>query len=78
MAIETLKRFVEGELLSGREVSNDENLLLSGLVDSLGVMRLVAFIEKSFEFKVPAGDVKLANFQSLEAVAAYVADRRDG
>jgi acyl carrier protein len=75
MVLKTLKDFVESELLSGRMVETNENLLLSGLVDSLGVMRLVGFIEKSYGFKVPAADVKLSNFQTLDAIAAYVASR---
>ncbi len=70
-----IKSFIETDLLSGRRIESGENLLLSGLVDSLGVMRLVAFIESRFGFKVPAGDVKLANFETLEAIVGYVAAR---
>ncbi len=70
-----IKSFIETDLLSGRGIESGENLLLSGLVDSLGVMRLVAFIESRFGFKVPAGDVKLANFETLEAIVGYVAAR---
>ena len=70
-----IKSFIETSLLSGRPIDSGENLLLSGLVDSLGVMRLVAFIESHFGFKVPAGDVKLANFETLEAIVGYVSAR---
>ena len=69
---ETIRTFIQSDLLSGRPVTNDEPLLLSGLVDSLGVMRLVAFLEKSFGFRVPAGDLKLSNFGTLDAIVAYV------
>ncbi len=70
-----IKTFIETDLLSGRQIDEGENLLLSGLVDSFGIMRLVAFIESHFGFKVPAGDVKLANFATLEAIVGYVAAR---
>ena len=72
-----IKSFIETDLLSGRRIDPGENLLLSGLVDSLGMMRLVAFIESHFGFKVPAGDVKLANFATLEAIADYVTARTE-
>ena len=67
-----IKRFIETQLVAGRKIADSEDLLLSGLVDSLGVMRLVAFIETNFGFKVPARDIKLANFSTLDAIVAYV------
>ena len=70
-----IQSFIETDLLSGRRIDPGEELLLSGLVDSLGVMRLVAYIESHFGLKIPAGDVKLANFETLEAIAAYVSAR---
>ncbi len=70
-----IKGFIETDLLSGRPIDSRENLLLSGLVDSLGIMRLVSYIEAHYGFKIPAGDVKLANFKTLEAIVDYVAAR---
>ncbi|MDJ0951644.1 MAG: acyl carrier protein [Alphaproteobacteria bacterium] len=75
--LDTIKSFIETELLSGREIDSGENLLLSGLVDSLGVMRLVAFIEVKFGLKVPAADIKLVNFATLDAIVAYVGARAE-
>ena len=71
----TIEGFIQDQLLSGRRVEGGEDLLLSGLVDSLGVMRLVSFLESSFSFKVPAQDVKLTNFATLDAIVTYVEGR---
>ena len=71
----TLREFVESKLLAGRRIGDSEDRLLSGLVDSLGVMRLVSFIETNFGFKVPAPDIKLAHFSTLDAIVAYVEKR---
>ena len=71
----TIQGFIEEQLLSGRRVEGAEDLLLSGLVDSLGVMRLVSFLESSFGFKVPAQDVKLTNFATIDAIVTYVEGR---
>lgn len=76
-AIESIRGFVENDLLSGRKVADDEGLLLSGLVDSLGVMRLVSFIESSFDIKVPSSDLRLENFANLAAISAYVVGRQN-
>ena len=71
----TLRDFIEHKLLADREIGDSEDLLLSGLVDSLGVMRLVSFIEATFGFKVPAPDIKLAHFSTLDAIVSYVEKR---
>lgn len=71
-----LKAFVETSLLNGQSVATEENLLLSGLVDSLGVMSLVAHIEETFGFKIPFEDVVIENFMSIDTMSAYVEKRK--
>lgn len=76
--IETLKRFITTELLANRQELNlgpDDNLLISGLIDSLGVMRLVSFIEDNFGIHVPPEDVTIENFQSISILSAYLESR---
>ena len=74
-APDRIRGFVVDDLLQGQEVANDENLLLSGMLDSLAVMSLVAFIEKDFAISIPFGDVVIENFQSIDAIVAYVDGR---
>jgi len=45
-------------------LSDDDDLLTSGLVDSLGMMSLVAFIEEQFGVAVPPEDVTLETFST--------------
>lgn len=76
-----LTRFLTDELLTGRApeaLSADDDLLASGLLDSLGVMQLVWFIEKEFGVQVPPQDVTIEHFQSVDRIAAYVEGRRGG
>jgi len=56
-------------------MSADENLLLSGLVDSLGVMTLVAHLEEVTGAPVPMEDVILENFATINAITAYIGTR---
>ena len=61
-----LTEFVSEELLDIDEpIAADESLLAEGMVDSLGMMRLVAFIEQEFNYKVPAGDLTIQNFRTI-------------
>ena len=50
----------------------DDDLLNSGLVDSMGVMRLIAFIEEEFNVKIPPQDLVIENFVSVSAMVAYL------
>jgi len=73
-----LIEFIRVELLEDpdRELSTRDELLLDDIVDSLGVMRLVHFIEERGNTSVPAEDVTIDNFATIETIAAYIG-RRD-
>ncbi len=65
--------YIESELLNGQySVSEDQDLLISGLVDSIGIVRLVAFIEKELDIAIPPKDLTLENFGSVALIAQYV------
>ncbi|MCO5183626.1 MAG: phosphopantetheine-binding protein [Anaerolineae bacterium] len=72
---QTLHRFITDELLVDEElgtVSADDNLLLAGFIDSLGIMRLIAFMEETFHVNVHPQDVTIENFASINTMAAYL------
>ncbi|MEV8466973.1 phosphopantetheine-binding protein [Fluviibacterium sp. DFM31] len=68
--------FIETTLLRGRAIGGGEELLLSGLLDSLAVMALVAEVERVSGRPVPPTDVLIENFATLDAIGAYL-DRQD-
>ena len=70
-----LSTFISEELLGGVTIGIDDNLLIDGMVDSIGIMRLVAFIEEQFEFSVPPEDFIIENFQTVDVLSDYVRDR---
>lgn len=70
-----VRTFIETTLLHGRTIAPDEELLLSGLLDSLAVMSLVAEVERVTGQRVPPTDIVIENFSTLQAIAAYMAQR---
>ena len=79
-AKETVTAFISEELLDGRALEDDENLLREGAVDSLGMLRLVAYIEESFAIEVPPEHFTIENFRSVNSINDYLArviDRAD-
>lgn len=73
----TVRDFITRDLLMDPALAlgDADELLLSGLVDSLGAMRLVAHLETAYGIKVPAEDVLLEHFESIDAIAAYLGRR---
>ena len=74
---ERLARYIANDLLNegNRVIGDDEDLLASGLLDSLSVMSLVHFIEQDLGIDVPAEDVTIENFVSLRAIDGYLGRR---
>jgi acyl carrier protein len=56
-------------------VQSDARLLERGIIDSLGVMELVSFIESTFGVTVEDENITEDNLGSIDAVAAFVMTR---
>ena len=74
---ERLARYIAADVLNQPDVviGEDEDLLSSGLLDSLSVMSVIHFIEQDLSIDIPAEDVTIENFVSLRAIDAYLGKR---
>lgn len=73
-----LRDYINHELLGSRNgtlIDDDEDLLGSGLIDSIGMASVVLFIEATCGIDVPPEDVTIDHFYSLNAIEAYLANR---
>jgi acyl carrier protein len=76
---EPLRNFIVEELVSDEApLGLDDNLLADGMIDSLGAVRLIAFIEERFGFQIPSKDLVIENFRTIHRLAAYLESRIDG
>ncbi|MFO7700841.1 MAG: acyl carrier protein [Acidimicrobiia bacterium] len=71
-------RYVNDHIVGGggTSVAADDEIVLDGTIDSLGVTRLIDFLEKDFAITIPAEDVTIDNFRSISAMVDYVLSRR--
>ncbi|MFK8006477.1 MAG: acyl carrier protein [Saprospiraceae bacterium] len=72
---EQIINFIKEDLHNGKsdfELLPDEDLLASGLVESLSMMQLIHFVEETFQIKIPPQDMTIDNFVTVEAIANYV------
>ena len=52
--------------------SDDESLIDNGVVDSLGIFRLVTFLEENFGVKVGDEEISAENLQSVNVIEQLV------
>lgn len=69
-----LMQYIKEEFLRGRHANLTENddLLNSGILNSLAILQLVAHIEEQLGIEVPVEDVVYENFQSVASLSAYL------
>lgn len=66
---EKIKNFiVENFLFGERELKDDEPLFESGIIDSLGLIKLIAFIEKNFNVSIDISEIMIENFNTLNDI----------
>jgi acyl carrier protein len=74
-----IRRFVAETLLfsgNGFDYSDDASFLDSGMIDSMGVMDLVTFVQSSFGLDVEPEHVTPENFDSVARLARYIRGQR--
>lgn len=54
------------------EISPQDDLLGSGLVESMGMIKIISFIEQQFDIAIPAQDMTIENFLTVEAMVNYI------
>lgn len=70
---EALVTFIERDLLVGRagEIHAETYLFADGLIDSLKILQLVAFVERATGRSIAERDIVMKNFRSVQAIAEH-------
>lgn len=68
-----IKEEISIELIE--EIDVHEDLLGSGIVDSMGMMKLIDFIEKESNISIPQEDMTVENFMTIERIIAYLSGK---
>jgi acyl carrier protein len=70
-----VRSFIDENFLYMRpdfELGADDSLMGNGIVDSMGVMEVIEFLEEQFSVVVGDEDITEANIGTLNAIAGYV------
>ncbi len=57
-------------------VSDTDSLVEHGVIDSLTMMELIGFLERTYEIQVTDDELIPENFETLSAIAGFVEQKR--
>jgi acyl carrier protein len=75
---EQIREYIVQNLLftdDGFTYSDDDSLLEEGIIDSVGVMNLVLFIEERFNIQIPDQDITRDHFDSVNKLGQYISSK---
>jgi len=70
----SLDKFIQDELLDEphANLASESDLLTTNLIDSLGWMRVVEYVESAHGYRIPPEDITIENFINLDTLSNYV------
>ena len=74
---EAIRSYISNELAPGSEIDEETSLITSEIIDSMGVLTLIGFLEEEFGVEISSDDVDLTHFESVVGIARLVEERRD-
>lgn len=71
-----IKKFILDEFLSeNSDLKDDELLFFSGIIDSLGMVQLTAFLEETFGVSINPRDVTMNNFNTINKITDIISKK---
>ena len=75
---DTVREYISSQFLEDRpayQLTNDENLIENEVIDSLGIMLLVDFLESTFGVDIEAEEVVVENFETVDAIVSLISTK---
>jgi acyl carrier protein len=77
----SVKTYILDEFLPGEdpeELADDTPLITGGVLDSLATLKLVSFLEETFNVSIEAHEVDTENLNTLNDIGALVTSKQGG
>jgi acyl carrier protein len=77
-AVSTMSAYIASKILKqpAREISADEPLISSGLIDSFSLMDLALFVEDTFGVRIEDTELNAGTFDTLAQLASLIESRK--
>ena len=77
-ASDSIREFLVERFPRARTMDDEASLLTSGVLDSLGILDVVAYLEKQFHVVLDDDDLVPENFESVKSIARFVLGKTGG
>lgn len=70
-----IKEYILSELVKDKaqaKIGDTDSLIESGIVDSLGIMKLIGFLEDKISIQISDDELIPENFSSIDSISALV------
>lgn len=76
--ISNLEKYIAAQILKqpNRQISADEPLISSGLIDSFSLMDLALYVEDTFGVRIEDTELNANTFDNLDQLAALINSRK--
>jgi acyl carrier protein len=77
--ISRVRSFIQENFLymhSDFQLGDDDRLLEKGVMDSMSIVEMIAFVESEFGVQAMEDEISEANFGSLSGIARFIGDKR--
>jgi len=70
---EDVKKFIiETSYISVDQIKNDSHIFVEGIMDSMGFISIIEFIEEKFSVIANDDELVESNFESINAISGFV------
>ena len=76
--VEVIREYITEEIAydqSDLQLTNDFHLVEQGVIDSMGILRVISFIEEQFDFVLEPEDLMIENFSTIDAITQFILGR---
>jgi acyl carrier protein len=75
-----IEKFIREEIVKGKinvTLTANDDLIQSGIIDSLGIQKLIAFLESSFSINIADEELVPENFESIESIDSFIRNKHN-
>ena len=73
--IEPIMEFIKNQLVREqmkKNITEEDDLIQSAIIDSLGILKLIAFLESKFAINISDEELIPENFESIKKISSFI------
>jgi acyl carrier protein len=71
-----IKHFIEQNFPRGIKIENETSLINNGIIDSMGIVEIIEYLESTFDIVVEDTEVDLKNFDTVLNIVKFIESKK--